>query len=295
MNVGGRQAYRLRDVDRLEQVRGRILIAYDVGTHIGWALPEISFAWHLVVGWARQQNYLLDFPFVEAGAESESMVITKLTEHWNDVIRKDLGGSNITIGDRTKLFLGMIQHRRDSEIAKKCDTSLTRALLPFHWTTPNLLAWDFHDLVKFDYLAQRRLISARVQKQLWRTLVANQRDILMICGKPIGTPIRPAPSMATHLCPRCRIVPPDRECFVIMVKHLICFPCLAAGSVSGDRSTQFAPCTGDGNVHFHRRVFSWRCPPLQIELAHYANGAVIFGSTEDQLTVDPQGSIPLRV
>ena len=278
MNIEGRQAYRLRDVDRLEQVRGRILIAYDIDTHVAWALPEISFAWHLVVGWARQQNYLLDFPFVEAGAESESMVIAHLTEHWNDVIGKDLDGTDITIGDRTKLFLGMIQHRRDSEIARKCETSPSRTLKAFPWTTPKLLAWDINDLVKFDYLAQRRQISASIQKQLWHRLVANQKDKLMICGKPIGTPIRPAPSMATHLCPRCRTVPPDRECFVIMVKHVVCFPYLFAGSVSGVRMTQFAPC---GNARSHRRVFAVITPPVQRRLARYASGAVIFASNHD--------------
>ena len=278
----GRQFYQLRDVDRLDQVRGRYLIVYDTKTCTGWLVPELSFAWHLSVEWMRQQNARPSvIPFVDASPDNEQLVLNHVKEHWSDPIGKDLDYSEITVGDRMKLFLGLIQHRRDSEVARKCDMSTWRWKKMLSRTAFELLAWDLSEILCFSFLAERRRVPIKTGKRLWQSLLSDQKDLLVICGRQIGTPIRPAPSMVDHLCPRCRVVPSDRECLVSMVKYLHRFPHLENGFANGRQCDEtFMACTSQTKKAFQRRV-QWIADSASSKaLITGGSGAVVFGQAE---------------
>ena len=278
----GRQSYKLRDVDRLDQVSGRYLVVYDIETCTGWVVPEISFVWHLSVEWVRQQGSRAPaIPLVDAGPNNEQLVMDHVKRNWRTQIGTDLDNSVITVGDRINLFLGMIQHRRDSEIARKCDMSTRLFRKRLSRNSLELLAWDLSEIMAFSFLAERRRVPIQTGKRLWQSLLSDQKDLLVICGRQVGAPIRPAPSMAHHLCPGCRIVPPNRECLVSMVRYLHRFPHLENGFINGQKHEDtFVACTHQFSNAFQRRVQWIAESSCSKRLTVGEGGAVVFGQAE---------------
>lgn len=190
--------------------------------------------------------------YATAAINDEQAAFTALKSCWTQTAYTDLSGKEISVGDRVKLVLSMIQHRLDANVARSMKTS---SFSRFPWLSQGLPAWDPSDIVFLELLSQRPKIEFKTDSGLRPNLFQVSPEALTICGKNSGRPIRPAPSMSAHLCSKCHQDPQKRQCLVVTVKDIWSGFFMQRGLTWGEQKRQnaFKPCCSPPSCgHQHR-------------------------------------------
>ena len=165
--------------------------------------------------------------------------------HWTHELRRDLDKQKpITLGNRVRLYLAKVEHLISENITRNEETS--------SWSRSCAAAWDVQDILQRTPNARRRRIKIDSQHGYWPAIVALNTDHLVVCGRSLGSPIRPVLSTCNGMCDRCLAPSSFRYCLIGLLHDLRGGALLSKKYAWIRARAAFASCSDTSHGHAFR-------------------------------------------